>query len=68
VLREVGDRYLAALAELGVETIDMRAIISAQETPAFWRSDHHLNTLGHDLVASELAARLESADSESWTD
>jgi len=59
VLTISGDRYLSALSELDIETIDMRPIFQSEDSLAFWRADHHINTLGHQLIANELAARIE---------
>lgn len=55
---KLADRLLEDAEELGVRAIDMRPRFRASEEPCYWRSDLHINTLGHALVASELEAVL----------
>ncbi len=55
---KLADQFLEDAEELGVRAIDMRPIFRASEEPCYWRSDLHINTLGHALVARELEAAL----------
>ncbi len=52
------DRVMSYLDELGVETVDMRPTYKASVEDCYWRSDFHINTLGHRLIAEALAERL----------
>lgn len=44
-----------------IECIDMRPIFRAQERGCYWQTDLHLNTLGHGLIAGELATLLSAS-------
>lgn len=59
VTTRLADRMLAFAMERGIECIDMRPIYAASEEACYWRTDLHINTLGHRLIADELHARLE---------
>jgi len=52
---EIADAWIAFLAERGIPCLDLRPAFRAAEELWFWRSDLHLNTVGH----REIAERLE---------
>lgn len=45
---------MADVAALGIEVVDTTAALRASDEPCFWRTDLHLNLLGHQIVAREL--------------
>ncbi len=49
---------LADIAALGVEVADTTAALRASSEACFWRTDLHLNLLGHEIVARELESVL----------
>ena len=51
----LGAEWMAFLAEQGLTCIDMTPIFRAAEEPCYWRTDWHVNTLGHRLIAEALA-------------
>ncbi len=55
---EPGRRWVEFLRANDIECVDLLPILSEAEEPAYWRTDHHLNTHGHRLVAEALAQRL----------
>ncbi len=55
---ELGSTFVEFLRESGVEFVDLRPALAASTEPAYWRTDLHLNTHGHRLVAEELARRF----------
>lgn len=54
----LGDRFLAQLAEEGVETLDLRPALRRNAGALYWKQDHHLATAGHRVVADALFERL----------
>jgi len=61
VLDSIADRYLATLREDGVSVIDLRPTFRAAREPLYWKTDGHLNVMGHQLVASQLASPVAEA-------
>jgi hypothetical protein len=57
---EVVDAYLAFLREQGIESIDMREAFRANPVPSYWKTDFHLNTEGHRLIAERLQSEFEN--------
>lgn len=55
---ELGDRYLASVRELGLETLDLREHFADPAAKYYWRSDFHLALDGHRVAAEQLAARV----------
>jgi len=56
---ELGNEYLADLKKEGIEFIDMRKTFREQSEPAFWKTDSHINTLGHRLIGEALLPHVE---------
>jgi lysophospholipase L1-like esterase len=54
VTERIADGWLAFLAERGMAAVDLRTLLRSAEL-AYWKTDLHLNVLGHRLVAEELA-------------
>lgn len=54
----LADRFLEALAQEGIETIDLRPFLRASPEGTYWHTDHHIATRGHEIVARALAMRL----------
>jgi hypothetical protein len=54
----MADQFLAKLAGLGIETIDLRPVFAASKDSAFWSFDWHINLLGHRLAAGALHKAL----------
>ena len=52
--RIAGERFVESVRGLAIPTVDMRPVYAAGEEPAYWFSDHHINTRGHELIAREL--------------
>lgn len=55
----LADDFLANLAALGVETVDLRPAFRAADERLYWERDHHIDLAGHELVARELAPLFE---------
>jgi lysophospholipase L1-like esterase len=58
VANRVADRWIAALAERGVEVVDLRPEFARATKPLYW-TDLHIDLAGHELIAGLLAPRLE---------
>ena len=54
----IASAYLEGLAAAGIETLDLRPILSGLDDLAYWRTDEHLNQLGHRVVAEQLEPLL----------
>ena len=50
----LADEFIARLAEVGQEIIDLRPALRRGEERLYWKADHHLNTRGQAVVAQEL--------------
>ena len=57
-------RFLRAVSDLGVETVDLRAAFRGATELLYWKRDHHINLAGHDLVARELAPLFDTDSNE----
>lgn len=55
---ELADRWIATLAEQGVEVVDLRPAFRAEEESLYWVADRHLNLHGQEVVAAALARAL----------
>jgi hypothetical protein len=63
----IADRWLTFLGARDIPAVDLRPYFRRANEPLYWRTDHHLNLAGHQLVAeilyepvTELLARRES--------
>lgn len=54
----LAERWMEAVAAEGIAVVDLRPALRASDRRAYWRSDHHLDTHGHELVARELLPHL----------
>lgn len=54
----LAERWMAAVAAEGIAVVDLRPALRASEERAYWRTDHHLDTRGHEIVARELFPHL----------
>jgi len=59
---EMGDRYLAELAQLSIATLDLRPAFRAASEALYWRRDLHLNLAGQDLAARAILPLVASRD------
>jgi hypothetical protein len=59
VNRVLSERLARALAERGIECLDLTHAMAADPTPFYWRQDHHLNVAGHTFVAGRLFEHLQ---------
>jgi lysophospholipase L1-like esterase len=55
---KMADRYLAFLANEGIVHLDLRTDLAGHDEPLYWTLDHHLNVLGHEIVARALASKI----------
>jgi hypothetical protein len=56
--RAMANQFLARIAELGIEAVDLRpAFLESKESP-YWSWDWHINLVGHRLVAGALSQAL----------
>lgn len=54
----LADEFIARLAAIGQEVIDLRPALREASERVYWASDHHLNSHGHAVVAQELLPHL----------
>lgn len=54
----LGARLRAALADAGVEVLDLAPMLRARPGPMYWVRDYHLAVAGHEAVGLALARRL----------
>jgi len=57
----LADAWLAWCADHGVTTLDLRPAFTTADEPLYWRTDQHLDTAGHRVVAEALLPLLESS-------
>lgn len=50
----IADRWLVALDELGIESLDLRPLFRGAQEDYYWSHDHHLNPRGHRAAATAL--------------
>jgi lysophospholipase L1-like esterase len=60
----IANEWLRFLEERGIDYVDLRGHFRANQPLLYWRTDHHLNVAGHQLVAEVLqeSARRVLAD------
>lgn len=56
---ELADRWIAALDSHAVQTIDLREAFANADEAMFWKTDHHLNLYGQQVVADALEVALD---------
>ncbi len=54
----IADGWLRFLEERGLAQVDLRGAFRAESDRLYWRKDHHLNVIGHQLVAELLLDRV----------
>lgn len=54
----LGARLRAALADAGVEALDLAPVLKARPGPMYWVRDYHLAVAGHEAVGLALARRV----------
>ncbi|MEM9382317.1 MAG: SGNH/GDSL hydrolase family protein [Planctomycetota bacterium] len=56
----IADEMLSFLQEEGIEHRDLRPRFRSSDELLYWRSDFHINTLGHRVAAEEILALVEA--------
>ena len=56
----IATAYLEGLAAARIDSLDLRPVLAGLDDLAYWRTDEHLNLLGHRVLAEHLAPWFEA--------